>query len=297
MGPGQGNTGNFFTDIYDYATNPANFATIGGGLGTAAGAALAYQGYENLGDIGKEAMQRFATGYQDQPSLADEISGMLEFQPYTVTTATGGKFGMTQDPTTGQMSYDMTLSPEEQEFQRRRLEQSGMFFDQAAMPTAEREQQVFDRMMTAMSPSQERERLALEQRLAAQGRLGTQTAMFGGTPEALTLAKAQEEARNQAILQAMEFAGTEQMRQSQLGAGMLGASYTPQGQLIGAISPGMTAAEQRRAAMSEQAKSYGETYAAGLNALLSSGIAQANIAGGFGSNLAQGALGGLFSTT
>ena len=121
--------------------------------------------------------------------------------------------------------------------------------------------------------------------------------MLGGAPAALTLAKAQEEARNQAILQAMEFAGTEQMRQSQLGAGMLGASYTPQGQLIGAISPGMTAAEQRRAALSEQAKAYGETYAAGLNALLSSGIAQANIAGGFGSNLAQGALGGLFSTT
>lgn len=267
---------------------------IGGGA-AAAGAALAYQGYEDLGKLGEEAMQRFATGYQGQPSLAEDISGMLEFQPYTVTTATGGKFGMTQDPTTGQMSYDMTLSPEEQEFQRRRLEQSGMFFDQAAMPTAEREQQVFDRMMTAMSPSQERERLALEQRLAAQGRLGTQTAMFGGTPEALTLAKAQEEARNQAILQAMEFAGTEQMRQSQLGAGMLGASYTPQGQLIGAISPGMTAAEQRRAALSEQAKSYGETYASGLNALLSSGIAQANIAGGFGSRLAQGALGGLFS--
>lgn len=269
---------------------------LGGGA-AAAGAALAYQGYEDLGKLGEEAMQRFATGYQGQPSLAQDISGMLEFQPYTVTTATGGKFGMTQDPTTGQMSYDMTLSPEEQEFQRRRLEQSGMFFDQAAMPTAEREQQVFDRMMTAMSPSQERERLALEQRLAAQGRLGTQTAMFGGTPEALTLAKAQEEARNQAILQAMEFAGTEQMRQSQLGSGMLGASYIPQGQLIGAINPGMTAAEQRRAALSEQAKAYGETYASGLNALLSSGIAQANIAGGFGSNLAQGALGGLFSTT
>ena len=265
---------------------------LGGGA-AAAGAALAYQGYEDLGKLGKEAMQRFSTGYEGQPSLADEISGMLEFQPYTVTTATGGRFGMTQDPTTGEMQYGLTMSPEEQEFQRRRFEQSGMFFDQAAMPTAEREQQVFDRMMTAMSPSQERERLALEQRLAAQGRLGTQTAMFGGTPEALTLAKAQEEARNQAILQAMEFAGTEQQRQAQLGTGMLGASYVPQAQLLSAITPGMTAAEQRRAAMSEQAKSYGETYAAGLNALLSAGLGQANIAGGFGSKVAQAGLGGL----
>ena len=267
---------------------------LGGGA-AAAGLALAYEGYEDIGDIGREAFERFSTGYEGEPGLADRISGMLEFQPYTVTTATGGRFGMTQDPTTGEMQYGLTLSPEEQEFQRRRFEQSGMFFDQAAMPVAEREQQVFDRMMTAMSPSQERERLALEQRLAAQGRLGTQTAAFGGTPEALTLAKAQEEARNQAILQAMEFAGTEQQRQAQLGTGMLGASYVPQAQLLSATTPGMTAAEQRRAAMSEQAKSYGETYAAGLNALLSSALGQANIAGGFGTSLAEGSLGGLFS--
>ena len=262
----------------------------GGGL-AAAGLALAERGYSELGDIGERAYGEFA----GPDGLAERIGGMLEFQPYTVTTATGGRFGMTQDPTTGEMQYGLTMSPEEQECQRRRFEQSGMFFDQAAVPVAEREQQVFDRMMTAMSPSQERERLALEQRLAAQGRLGTQTAAFGGTPEALTLAKAQEEARNQAMLQAMEFAGTEQMRQSQLGTGMLGASYVPQAQLLSAITPGMTAAEQRRAAMSEQAKSYGETYAAGLNALLSAGLGQANIAGGFGSSLAKGGLGGLFS--
>jgi len=263
---------------------------IGGGA-AAAGLALAYKGYEDIGDIGERAYGEF-TG---PDGLAERIGGMLEFQPYTVTTATGGRFGMTQDPVTGEMQYGIQMSPEEQEFQRRRFEQSGMFFDQAAVPVAEREQQVFDRMMTAMSPSQERERLALEQRLAAQGRLGTQTAAFGGTPEALTLAKAQEEARNQAILQAMEFAGTEQQRQAQLGTGMLGASYVPQAQLLSAITPGMTAAEQRRAALTDQAKSYGETYAAGLNALLSAGLGQANIAGGFGSSLAQGGLGGLFS--
>ena len=271
----------------------ALFDRLFGGAGAAAGAALAYKGYEDIGKIGERAYGEFA----GPDGLAERIGGMLEFQPYTVTTATGGRFGMTQDPTTGEMQYGIQMSPEEQEFQRRRFEQSGMFFDQAAVPVAEREQQVFDRMMTAMSPSQERERLALEQRLAAQGRLGTQTAAFGGTPEALTLAKAQEEARNQAILQAMEFAGTEQQRQAQLGTGMLGASYVPQAQLLSAITPGMTAAEQRRAAMSEQAKSYGETYAAGLNALLSAGLGQANIAGGFGSSLARGGLGGLFSTT
>jgi len=87
---------------------------LGGGA-AAAGLALAYEGYEDIGDIGREAFERFSTGYEGEPGLADRISGMLEFQPYTVTTATGGRFGMTQDPTTGEMQYGLTLSPEEQE--------------------------------------------------------------------------------------------------------------------------------------------------------------------------------------
>jgi hypothetical protein len=92
----------------------------GGGL-AAAGLALAERGYSELGDIGERAYGEFA----GPDGLAERIGGMLEFQPYTVTTATGGRFGMTQDPTTGEMQYGLTMSPEEQEFQRRRFEQSG----------------------------------------------------------------------------------------------------------------------------------------------------------------------------
>ena len=73
-----------------------------------------------------------------------------------------------------------------------------MFFGQAAAPIAQREQDVYNRMRTAMSPEEERQRLALEQRMAAQGRSGVRTAQFGGTPEQLALAKAQEEAQNRA---------------------------------------------------------------------------------------------------
>jgi len=263
----------------------------GAGTLAAAGLALAKKGYEDIGDIGSQAYREMA----GPDGLAQELRGMLEFQPYTVTTATGGQFGMTQDPTTGQMTYQMQMSPEEQALQQQLLSQAQQMYGQAAVPVAEREQQVFDRMMTAMSPSQERERLELEQRLAAQGRLGTQTAAFGGTPEALTLAKAQEEARNTAMLNAMQFAGQEQMRQAQLGQGMLSGSYIPQAQLIAGLQPGMTGAEQRRASLSEQARTYGETYATGLEALLQAGLGQAGIAGGFGTQLASSALGGLFS--
>jgi hypothetical protein len=118
--------------------------------------------------------------------------------------------------------------------------------------------------------------------------------MFGGTPEALALAQAQEEARNRAMLNAMEFAGQEQQRQAQLGSGMLAAGYVPQAQLLGALQPGMTAAERQRQSLSEQAGTYGETYATGLEALLQSALGQANIAGGVGGSIASAALGGLF---
>ena len=269
--------------------NAANTAAALG-LGTA-GLALAEKGYSDVGDIGERAYGEF-TG---PDGLAQELSGMLEFQPYTVTSATGGQFGMTQDPATGQMTYQLETSPEEQELQRQQMERAGMFFEQAAMPTADREQQVYERMRAAMTPEEERQRLALEQRLAAQGRLGTRTSMFGGTPEQLALAQAQEEAKNQAILNAMQFAGQEQQRQAQLGSGMLAAGYVPQAQLLSALQPGMTAAERARQAQAQQAQTYGQTYASGLEALLSSGLAQANLAGGFGSSIATAALGGLFS--
>jgi len=73
----------------------------------------------------------------------------------------------------------------------------------AQTPTAE---SLFSQITAMQSPEQERQRLQLENRLAAQGRLGVQTAAYGGTPEQLALAKAQEEARNSAAFQATQMA-------------------------------------------------------------------------------------------
>ena len=261
-----------------------------GSLGAAGGLGLAKEAYDELGRIGEKGYAEMA----GEGGLAEQLSGMLEFQPYTVTSATGGQFGMRRDPATGQMLYELQTSPEEQALQQEQLQRAGTFFEQAAMPTTDREQQVYERMRAAMTPEEERQRLALEQRLAAQGRLGTRTSMFGGTPEQLALAQAQEEAKNKAILNAMQFAGQEQQRLAGLGSGMLAAGYVPQAQLLGAVQPGMTAAERQRQAISEQAGTYGETYASGLEALLTAAQAQANLAGGLGSSIAKTSLGGLF---
>ena len=274
---------------------------FGAGI-TAGGLALGAKAYDQLGETGERAYQEFS-GYTDKggtyvPGLADKLSGMLEFQPYTVTSATGGQFGMSQDPVTGQMSYNLATSPEEQAFQQQAMKDAEMYFGQARTPIAQREQQVYDRMLTAMSPEQERQRLAMEQRLASQGRLGTQTNMYGTTPDQFMFEKAQMEAQNQALLNAMQFAGQEQQRQSQLGTGMLAAGYVPQAQLLNALQPGMTTAERQRQALSQQAGAYGETYASGLQALLQSGLGQADLAGTLGTSIAEqgvkGLLGGLF---
>ena len=259
-----------------------------GGSAALAGLLFAKKGYEDVGDIGERAYAAMS----GPGGLADTLKEMQEFKPYTVTSATGGQFGMNVGE--DGMSFDLTTSPEEQAFQQAMFGRAGQFFESAAMPTADREQAIYDRMRETMTPEEERQRLAQEQRLASQGRLGVRTAQFGGTPEQLALAKAQEEAKANAMLSAMTQARQEQMQDAQLGQGMLAGSYVPQAQLLNALTPGMTAAEAARQTQLAQAAGYGETYATGLEALLQAGLGQAGIAGGFGTALARTGLGGLF---
>jgi hypothetical protein len=86
-----------------------------------------------------------------------------------------------------------------------------------ATPTAE---SVYNQIRTIQTPEEERQRMALENRLAAQGRLGVTTSAYGGTPEQLALEKAQAEARNMASLQAMQtadqLASSQQQRAAQM---------------------------------------------------------------------------------
>ena len=260
-------------------------------LGGAAGGLITKEAYDELGRIGEKGYQELS----GEGGLAEQLSGMLEFQPYTVTSATGGQFGMMEDPETGQMTYQLATSPEEQALQQQQLQRAETLFGRAVADPSMREQEVLGRMEELASPERQRQRLALEQRLAAQGRLGTRTGMFGGTPEALALERGIAEAQNKAALDAMQFTAQEQQRQAQMGSGMLAAGYVPQAQLLNALQPGMTASERQRQAMSEQTGTYGETYTSGLQALLQSGLGQASLAGGFGSNIASAALGGLFS--
>lgn len=122
------------------------------------------------------------------------------------------------------------------------------FMGEAGMPTADREQAIFERMRAAQRPEEERQRLATEERLASQGRLGLRTAQFGGAPEQFALAQAQEEARNRAMLGAMQQAQAEQRQQAGLGAQYAGLGTSLAGQ-----QQGLQAAQQARALQALQA--------------------------------------------
>jgi len=277
-------------EVMDMATDNPDFMSKlfdflgGGGSQGLAGLGLLTSAYGRLGDIGERGL---TLGQQ----LAETQMGQAAFRPYTVTTSTGGQFGMMQDPTTGAMTYQMGVSPEEQAFRQQMFGGAGQFFQQAAMPTTDREQAVYERMRTAMAPEEERQRLALEERLASQGRLGVQTAQFGGTPEQLAMAQAQEESRNRAMLSAMQQAQAEQAQQAALGGQFLGSSYLPQQMLLQGLTPGQTAAAQQQQAQLYGTGLFGEATASGIDALLGAGLGQANLMGAAGTGL----LSGLFS--
>ncbi len=252
------------------------------------GGLLTAEEYSRLSDVGEEALVGTTVRGREVPGALDIAQMGLDqtqFRPFTVTTATGGQFGTQVDPTTGQFTTTLGLSPQEQAMQQQLFGGAEQFFGQAQQPTTGREQEIFERLRAVQTPEEQRQRLALEERLASQGRLGVQTAQFGGTPEQLALAKAQEEAQNTAAVQAMQQAQAEQMQQAALGQQMLGASYLPQGQLLAATQPSQQLASQQAALQQYGAGLFGETAMSGLEQQLLMERARANLLGQVGGTL------------
>ena len=243
-----------------------------------AGGLLTGQAYKRLGEIGEQARR-------EAGDIAQTGVEQTRFMPFTVTTGTGGAL-----TTTPEGGLTVGLSPQEQAFQQQMFGGAGQFYQQAMQPTQAREQAVFERIREAQRPEEERQRLATEERLAAQGRLGLRTAQFGGAPEQFALAKAQEEARNQAMLSAMQQAQAEQVQQAQLGGQFMGASYTPQAQALNVLQAGIPAAQMAQRGQLTGAGLFGEAQMGGLEALLGSGLGQANLYGQLVTGLLSGLL-------
>jgi hypothetical protein len=145
-------------------------------------------------------------------------------------------------------------------------EGAGMFYNRSLQDTGGRSTEIMNQMEAAMAPQRERERLALEERLLGQGRLGVQTAAYGGTPEQLALSKAIEEQRSANALSSRNQAMGEQLQNYNIGQSMFGQSFVPQQQNLLAAGAGVPFAELLNRANQQRAVTSAELGAAGINA-------------------------------
>jgi hypothetical protein len=161
------------------------------------------------------------TGQQLQSALESAALSRIGASP-----AAGAELGAAGQQLLGVGQQQLGVSPFGLAGQQAAAQQAfglgGQFMGQAGMPMGAREQDVYDRIRATQLGEEERQRLALEERLFAQGRGGVRTAMFGGTPEQLALAQAQEEAQNRAALAAISQAQAEQQQQAALGTQFAG---------------------------------------------------------------------------
>jgi hypothetical protein len=199
-------------------------------FGDLTGGYLAYEGLEKAKDVAKALPQ-------DMLDAVGTIGGMTqpytEFKPFTVTTGTGTA-SASRDPNTGALGVSFT--PEQQDLINQLQQQASSTAGMMGQTTPE---QLMAQMQQLRAPEQARQNQALENRLAAQGRLGVQTSAYGGTPEQLALAQAQQQQLSQDALSSITGARSLQNQDIQNVTGLLGAAALPQQQMIQAFAPAL----------------------------------------------------------
>ena len=192
---------------------------------TALGAKGIYDQMQDIKDLQKR-QQAFLS------ELTPQVTAQTQFKPFTVASSIGSV------QATPEGGFTTNLSPEQQALQSQLFGGAGQFFSQAQQPIAQTEQDIFNRMLQVAAPERQRQQLGLEERLAAQGRLGTSSAAYGGaTPEQMALATAQQEQLNQLGLSARQQALAEQAQAAGLGTDFMTAGYMPQSQMLNMLSP------------------------------------------------------------
>ena len=271
---GTGGIGGFFENLGNLGTSVGNF--LGGAGGSLIGAGLSIDELNSLRDVAQQA----SAGMAEIGRTGAEAAA---FKPFTVSTGFGGVsttpeggFATTLSPQqaaqqqqlqalTGTLLGGMgAVAPDVSGIQEQALGSVGGFLTGAMAPMAQREADVYERIRATQRPEEQRAQLALEERLASQGRTGLRTAMFGGSPEQFALAQAQEEAKARASLGALGQAQAEQMQQAGLAESMFGlggraaglpqalqagqlgniglaqaAQYLPEQQLLASLTPGI----------------------------------------------------------
>lgn len=212
--------------------------------------------------------------------FAGQVGGMLGQQP----SAALGELGQTAY---GMGTQGLRQLSQPADIEALRQQYAGLAGQAAGgllTGTGDREQQIFERIRAAQTPEEQRQRLATEERMAAQGRLGLSSAAYGGsTPELMAQEAAIAEARNRAALGAMDQARAEQAQQLQTAQTLGGLTS----QFAGQSSDLQSAAQQRASQLAQLGMSAEQIQ----SQLQSEGLGRATQAGGMAADLASTASG------
>ncbi len=215
----------------------------------ARGAADYYLGRENIKDVQQLGREQQAA----LTELAGQVGEATQFKPYTVT---GTLADVSATPEGG---LTLGLSPEQQALQNQLMGQAAGLFGTVGQDPAAQQAAIFEQIRATQRPEEERQRLALEERMLSQGRLGLSSAAYGGSsPELLAQETARQEAMSRANLGARQQALAEQQQALAGATGLLGAGYRPQQEALGlfgaAATPAGYAAGDRRTGAQYQAE-------------------------------------------
>jgi len=186
-----------------------------------------FLGREAIGDVqalGRQAQER-------STALAEQGRAGAEFKPYTVTS------GLANIATTPEGGFGINLSPEQQALQAQLQGQAAGLFGQVGQDPAAQQAAIFEQIRAVQRPEEERQRLALEERMLSQGRLGLSSAAYGGaSPELLAQETARQEAMARANVGARQQALAEQEQALRGATGLLSAGYTPQREALNLLA-------------------------------------------------------------
>ena len=280
------------------STQPQGFlSSVGSFLNNNAGDLMRSGGEYYLGQQNIEGAQRLGRETQAGAlALAEEAKAGTEFKPYTVTS------GLANVQTTPEGGFGINLSPEQQALQTQLQGQAGGLFGQVGVDPALAQAQLYEQMRAVQRPEEERQRLALEERMLSQGRLGLGSAAYGGSsPELLAQETARQEAMARANLGARQQSMAEQQQAASLGGMLQQAGYQPQQQALSLLEGSQIPAGYLSQGQRTGATLQGQLEQSGLEGYLQAAelgqaerLAQlqnmANIAGGSGTgaNARQG---------
>jgi len=214
-------------------------------------------GYYNQDKASQAALELGEQSAEKLYGLGEDIAGRAEFKPFTVTTGLG-----TAD-VGAQGGYTLNLSPEQQAMQNIGLNQAQTFMSGVGQDPTQRQllaqarqgfanigqdprqrallsqadtalgramadprsaqADLYEQMRAVQRPEEQRQRLALEERMLSQGRMGLSSSAYGGSsPELLAQETARQEAMARANLGARTQAMQEQQQAYGQGLGLLG---------------------------------------------------------------------------